>query len=224
LYLGERETLLPVGNDEDAKCPRKLSAARLERKMRIDNLRTTATACAALLLAAAAWSDSAAPADLAQFEGEWTRSAREQNDTDRAAVIDRSMEHMPFWARGFASALMRASISPPERYTILVTPTGLSISDDDDEPVPALFGTNPDAADDVRVMARISDETLQQHWRNGEHSYGTTLWTVTEARELVVSVEAYDTRLRDADGGLRAIRYATIYSLDPEATSARRSE
>ena len=127
LYFGERETLLPVGNDEDGKCPRKLSAARLERSMRIDSLRTTATACAALLLAAAAWSDSAAPADLARFEGEWTRSAREQNDTDRAAAIDRSMEHMPFWARGFASALMRASISPPERYTILVTLTGLSI-------------------------------------------------------------------------------------------------
>ena len=215
---------LPAGNDEDAKFPRELSAANLERSVRIDSLRTVVTACAALVLATAAWSDTATPADLARFEGEWTRSAREQNDTDRTAAIDRSMEHMPFWARGFARALMRASISPPERYTILVTAAGLSIADDDDEPTLAFVDTKPDAADDARLMARISDGALQQHWRHSDHSYGTTLWTVTEARELIVSVEAYDTRLRDADGEIRAIRYATIYSLDPEATSSRRSE
>jgi hypothetical protein len=192
--------------------------------MMVDSPRTALTACTALLLATAAWSELAPAADLDRFEGEWTRSARERSDGDRAAAVDRAMEHMPFWARGFGRAVMRASITPPERYTIRVTPTGLSIAEDDGEPKAAFVDTQLDAADNVLLMERISDGTLRQHWRHSDDAYGTTLWTVTDARELIVSVEAYDARLHGADGELRVIRYATSYSLVSEATSALRPE
>ncbi|MBW2267019.1 MAG: hypothetical protein JRH16_00485 [Deltaproteobacteria bacterium] len=192
--------------------------------MKIDRLRTTLTACTALLLATATGAEPSNPTDLARFAGEWRRSDRERNDSDRSASIKRSTEDMPFWARAFARALIDSSTTPPERYTIRITPTGLSIADGDDEPTPAFVDTEPDNGEDARIMAQMADGTLRQHWRHGEASYGTTFWAVNDAHELVVAVVAYDARLRGAGGEPHAIRYATSYSLDPDATSFGLSE
>jgi hypothetical protein len=206
----------------------------MKNVMRTHMLRAGAVVLAAGLLATSGQARLAPPDDLARFEGNWLRSERERDDSLRGEAIEKLAADMPFWARGIARAMMNSSMRPPESYTIRLTATGLSITEGDDQPIPAFVDPEPDAGEPetngpdgtelARIMARMPDGSLLQQWRHGEGSHGTTRWEVTEARRLKVSIIAYDTRLSNAGGEPRPIRYATSYSPAADANRSTRAE
>jgi hypothetical protein len=206
----------------------------MKNVMRTHRLRAGAVVLAAGLLATSGQAGLAPPDDLARFEGDWLRSEREKDDSARGEAIEKLAAGMPFWARGIARAMMNSSMRPPESYTIRVTNTGLSIAEEDEEPIPAFVDLAPDAAEPdttgpdgterARIMARMLDGSLLQEWRHGDDSHGTTRWEVTAAGRLKVSVIAYDARLSNAEGEPRPIRYATSYSPAADANRSAPAE
>jgi len=160
-------------------------------------------ACIALLVAIPA---RAPASDLEDFEGTWVRVDREREDAARYEEIDRVTEGMSFVFRGFARGVMRRRMRPVERYVVARSAEVASIRADSGAEYP-LDGRPHAGKEDQQVTSWFTGEgEIEQSWRHGEESHGTTVWRLDETgSRLVASDRVYDPHFE------RPVEYSTSY-------------
>jgi hypothetical protein len=164
--------------------------------------RAAAGACLAPLLVAAV---AGAAGEIARFEGVWVRDARESDDTARDAEIVRATEAMSFATRGIARGIMRRRMVPAERYLIEAGPGKPTIRTDAGAVLP-LDGRAHAIAIDHEVTSWLADGgEIEQTWREGSESHGTTVWRLDGNGHLVVRQRVVDPHFPGP------IEYATTY-------------
>lgn len=134
----------------------------------------------------------AAASDLNGFAGTWVRDAREHDDAARNAMIVRATEPMSFAFRGFARGVMRRRMVPIERYVVEQGAGAPQIRNDKGVVFP-LDGQAHVTGENREVTSRLSERgEIEQSWKVGSDSQGTTVWRLEGDGRLVVSQRVYD--------------------------------
>jgi len=159
--------------------------------------------CVAVLVALPA---RAVASDREAFAGTWVRDERERDDAARDAAIGRATESLWFAIRGLARDVMRSRMAPPERYVIEEDGAAPVIRDDKGVEV-AVDGRPHAIGKDHEVASRIvAAREIEQVWKHGSDSHGTTRWRFLEDRNhLVVSHRVHDVHFE------QPIEYSTTY-------------
>ncbi len=171
-------------------------------------------AVSVLLLAAVPL--GAAASDLNGFAGTWVRDAREHDDAARDAMIVRATEPMSFAFRGFARGVMRKRMVPIERYVVEQGAGAPQIRNDKGVMFP-LDGQAHVTGENREVTSRLSERgEIEQSWKEGSDSHGTTVWRLEGNGRLVVSQRVYDSHFAEP------LEYSTTYrrvDRDPTETA-----
>jgi hypothetical protein len=147
-----------------------------------------------------------APASgLDDFAGTWVRAERERDDAARNAMIVRVTEPMSFAFRGFARGVMRRRMVPSERYIVEPGAGALQIRNDKGMVFP-IDGEKHATGDEREVTSRLSERgEIEQSWREGSDSHGTTTWRLASSRQLIVSQRVIDRHFE------APLEYSTTY-------------
>src|SRR2546425_12282492 len=130
--------------------------------------------------------------DLNGFAGTWVRDARERDDAARDEVILRATEPMSFAFRGFARGVMRKRMVPVERYVVEPGAGAPQIRNDQGVVFP-LDGRAHVTGRDREVTSRVSERgEIEQSWKEGSDSHGTTTWRLAGDGHLVISQRVID--------------------------------
>ncbi len=155
-----------------------------------------------LVWAAAA---GAAASAIGGFEGTWVRDARERDDAARDAMIVRATEPMSFAFRGFARGVMRKRMVPSEQYVVEQGAEGPQIRNDRGIVFP-LDGRVHVTGEDREVTSRLMENgEIEQSWKEGSDSHGTTTWRVDGEGRLIVSQRVIDSHFE------APLEYSTTY-------------
>jgi hypothetical protein len=169
--------------------------------------------CVALLVVVPA---GALAAGLEDFEGTWVRVDREREDAARYAEIDRVTEGMSFVFRGFARGVMRRRMRPIERWIVARGAEAVSIRTDAGVEFPLDGRPHPGGQDQQVTSTFTGDGEIQQSWRHGEESHGTTVWRLDETgSRLVLSDRVHDSHFA------RPVEYSTTYERADAGLSRR---
>ena len=169
-------------------------------------VRLIAIAAAAWLAAVPARADDASPGGLA---GTWVRDARERDDAARDAAIVRATEPLSFAFRGIARSVMRSRMVPSERYVIAGGDAPSIRKPDTGEEMP-LDGRRLVTGKDHEVTTRVvAPGEIEQVWKHGPESHGTTRWRLTGRDRLVISQTVHDSHFE------QPIEYSTSYRREP---------
>jgi hypothetical protein len=188
--------VLPTDEDRDV-------GAEAEAGMRVAVGVSRFLAVVALLLAAVPVRGSASGAD--GFAGTWVRAERERDDAARDAMIVRATEPMSFAFRGFARGVMRRRMVPTERYVVEPGAGAPQIRTDNGVVLP-LDGQPHVTGENREVTSRVSERgEIEQSWKDGSGSHGTTTWRLASRDELVISQRVIDPHFETP------LEYSTTY-------------
>ena len=158
--------------------------------------------CAVLLAAVPL---GAAASGLDGFAGTWVRDARESDDAARDAMIVRATEPMSFAFRGFARGVMRRRMVPVEQYVVEQGVGAPQIRNDKGVVFP-LDGQAHVTGEDREVTSRLSERgEIEQTWKEGPDSHGTTTWRLAGDGHLIVSQHVFDPHFE------APLEYSTTY-------------
>ena len=144
-------------------------------------------------------------AGINDFAGTWVRTERERDDAARDAVIVRATEPMSFAFRGFARGVMRKRMVPTERYVVERSEGELQIRNDKGAVYP-IDGQPRTTGENREVTSRLSDRgEIEQSWKEGPESHGTTTWRLAGDRHLIVSQRVFDSHFA------APLEYSTTY-------------
>jgi hypothetical protein len=149
--------------------------------------RAAVATCLAWLCSVAA---AAAPG-LGGFEGTWVRDLRERDDAARDAMIVRVTEPMSFAFRDFARGVMRIRMVPVERYVLEPGAEAPQIRNDNGVVFP-LDGRPHVTGKGREVTSRLANGEIDQAWKEGTDSHGTTTWRLDGDDRLIVSQQVID--------------------------------
>lgn len=139
------------------------------------------------------------------FAGTWVRDAREHDDAARDAMIVRVTEPMSFAFRGFARGVMRKRMVPSERYVVEHGAGAPQIRNDRGMVFP-LDGQVHVTGENREVTSRLSERgEIEQSWKEGSDSHGTTVWRLAGDGRLVVSQRVFDSHFE------APLEYSTTY-------------
>jgi len=152
----------------------------------------------------AAFPVRAAAAGLDGFSGTWVRTERERDDAARDAMIVRVTEPMSFAFRGFARGVMRTRMVPVEQYVVEPGAEAPRIRNDKGVVFP-LDGRLHVTGNGREVTSRLANGEIEQAWKEGADSHGTTTWRLDGGDRLIVSQHVIDPHF-DAP-----LEYSTTY-------------
>jgi hypothetical protein len=159
---------------------------------------------AAFLLSVAAIAVRAPAADVSTFIGTWVRDGRERDDAARDAMIVRATEPMSFAFRGFARGVMRRRMVPIDRYVI--EQGAVPQIRNDKGGVFALDGRPHVTGEDREVTSRLTERgEIEQTWKEGADSHGTTTWRLAGDGQLVITQHVIDPHFAEP------LEYSTTY-------------
>jgi hypothetical protein len=162
-----------------------------------------ALAVSAVLLAAVPLGATASGFEA--FAGTWVRDARERDDAERDAMIVRATEPMSFAFRGFARGVMRRRMVPVERY-VVEQGAGVPQIRNDKGVVFPLDGQAHVTGENREVTSRLSERgEIEQSWKEGSDSHGTTVWRLDGDGRLIVSQRVVDSHFE------APLEYSTTY-------------
>ena len=139
------------------------------------------------------------------FAGTWVRTARARDDAARDAMIVRATEPMSFAFRGFARGVMRRRMVPTERYVVERAEGALQIRNDKGMVYP-IDGQPRATGERSEVTSRLSDRgEIEQSWKEGSDSHGTTTWRLDGEGRLIVSQRVVDSHFE------APLEYSTTY-------------
>ena len=147
-----------------------------------------------------------APASsLDGFAGTWVRAERKRDDAARDAMIVRATEPMSFAFRGFARSVMRKRMVPVDTYVVEQGANAALIRNDKGVVFP-LDGRAHVTGRESEVTSRVADGGLiEQSWKEGSGSHGTTTWRLAGDGRLVISQRVFDPHFETP------LEYSTTY-------------
>jgi hypothetical protein len=158
-----------------------------------------------MLVWLAALPTGVAASDLDGFAGTWVRAERERDDSARDAMIVRATEPMSFAFRGMARGVMRKRMVPTERY-VIEQGAGVPQIRNDKGKVYPVDGKVHVTDENREVTARLTERgEIEQTWKEGPDSHGTTVWRLTGDGRLTISQRVYDSHFE------APLEYSTTY-------------
>jgi hypothetical protein len=163
------------------------------------------TVVAVLAAAWLAWvSAGAEAAGLDPFLGNWVRAERDHDDAARDATIVRATEPMSFAFRDVARGVMRRRMVPVERY--VVESGAPPVIRNDKGMVFPLDGRAHPTGEDRECANRLTEAgEIEQSWKEGSDSHGTTIWRIDGEGHLIVTQRVIDPHFE------APLEYSTTY-------------